>query len=68
MVSDEDIRCWEINYGLDKRNPIEAARWWEENNRGQAPAGAVVALGLCLRELKERRRAERNSITGCERE
>lgn len=42
------IATWRTNYGLDRRTPEEAMRWWSDNNIGQAPAGAVAALGLCL--------------------
>ena len=42
------IATWRTNYGLDRRTPEEAMRWWSDNNIWQAPAGAVAALGLCL--------------------
>lgn len=45
------IACWRANYGLDKRTPDEAMRWWDERCLGKAPAGAVAALGLCLEEI-----------------
>lgn len=44
---------WRANYGLDKRSPEDAARWWDDEC-GMAPAGAVAALGLALRELEAR--------------
>jgi hypothetical protein len=60
-VTDEMIVCWEIGYGLGKRTPEEAFRWWNDNNHGMAPAGAVAALGLCLAEIKALREAERKA-------
>ena len=45
------IATWRTNYGLDRRTPEEAMRWWSDNNIGQAPAGAVAALGLCLEAI-----------------
>lgn len=49
-VTPDLIACWRANYGLDRRTPEQAMRWWAEHNIGQAPAGAVAALGLCLEE------------------
>ena len=49
--------------GLDKRSPDEAMRWWSDNNIGQAPAGAVAALGLCL-EAIARLTHERDALFG----
>lgn len=43
--------CWRINYGLDKRTPADAARWWAAQWEGKAPAGAVAALGHALHEI-----------------
>ena len=57
------IACWRANYGLDKRTPDEAMRWWSDNNIGQAPAGAVAALGLCL-EAIARLTHERDALFG----
>lgn len=49
---DELVACWRVNYGLDKRSPQDAWRWW--NNNGQpVTAGAVAALGLCLERLEQ---------------
>lgn len=50
-VTDDMIRDWRINYGLDERSPRDAMRWWWERMRG-APAGAVAALGVCLIEIE----------------
>ena len=61
-VTDELIKAWEINYGLSKRTPEEACRWWSDNNHGMAPAGAVAALGLCIAEIKALREAERKKV------
>ncbi len=54
------IQQWRINYGLDKRTPADAMRWWSDNLRGMAPAGAVCALGLALLEI-ERLQQERTN-------
>lgn len=54
MIDTELIQCWKINYGLDKRTPEEAARWWSENLNGMAPAGAVAALGFCIKEIENK--------------
>jgi hypothetical protein len=48
----EMVDCWKVNYGLADKSPAEAMRWWESENRGCAPAGAVAALGLCLIEIE----------------
>lgn len=53
QVTKDMIDCWRANYGLDKRSPEDAARWWDDEC-GMAPAGAVAALGLALRELEAR--------------
>lgn len=50
-ITDDLVECWRINYGLDKRSPEEAHRWWAERCNGMAPAGVVAALGLALLEL-----------------
>jgi hypothetical protein len=50
-LDQETIECWRINYGLDKRSPAEAARWWHDNFEGRAPAVCVAALGLALKEI-----------------
>jgi len=52
MISDETIECWKINYGLDTRNPMDAAKWWSDNFNGMAPAGAVAALGCAIIEIE----------------
>ena len=52
MIDHDTIKCWRINYGLDKRTPEEAMRWWNANCDGMAPAGAVAALGLALDEIE----------------
>ena len=52
MITDDMIECWKVNYGLDKRTPQDAARWWHDSFNGLAPAGAVAALGLCLLEIE----------------
>jgi hypothetical protein len=49
-IDQATIDCWRSNYGLDKRSPAEAARWWADNMQGKAPAGAVAALGILLNE------------------
>ena len=58
MISEEMIDCWRINYGLDTRSPEDAGRWWNDNNAGMAPAGAVAALGIVLDELERMRAVE----------
>jgi len=72
MITDDHIKCWKINYGLDNKSPADAMRWWNDNNNGMAPAGAVAALGLCLEEMErmratlERLREALESIAGGE--
>ncbi len=39
---------WQANYGLDTRNPKDAASWWYANNNGMAPTGVIAALGTCI--------------------
>jgi hypothetical protein len=51
-VDQATIDCWRANYGLDKRTPADAAKWWSDNMRGLAPAGCVAALGVALDELE----------------
>jgi hypothetical protein len=51
MIDDETINVWRINYCLLGRSPAEALKWWNDRNRGLAPAGAVAALGTCLDEI-----------------
>jgi hypothetical protein len=51
------IECWRINFGLDKRSPKDAMRWWNDTMRGLAPAGAVAALGMLLQERETMLRA-----------
>ena len=54
------IDCWRVNYGLDRRTPAEAAKWWSDTMRGFAPSGCVAALGVALDELAALRKdAER---------
>ena len=68
MISSEMIKTWKINYGLDKRTPEEAGRWWNEHMAGVAPYGAVTALGLCLEEidsLKAENAALRRELERC---
>tara|TARA_R110000868_G_scaffold8110_1_gene41863 strand:- start:481 stop:753 length:273 start_codon:yes stop_codon:yes gene_type:complete len=48
MITPEMIETWRTNYGLDKRSPAEAARWWSDKYDGLAPAGAVAAFGYLL--------------------
>ena len=57
MITEETIEAWRINYGLDKRSPADAMRWWESNMRA-APSGAVAALGLCLEEIENLKRKQ----------
>lgn len=47
-ITPEFIETWRINYGLDKRSPEDAARWWSDKYDGLAPAGAVAAFGYLL--------------------
>ena len=59
-VDQATIDCWRANYGLDKRTPAEAAKWWSDSMRGLAPSGCVAALGVALDELDAlRKEAER---------
>lgn len=59
-IDQATIDCWRANYGLDKRTPAQAARYWSEACAGMAPAGAVAALGVALDELAaDRKDAER---------
>ena len=51
-VDQATIDCWRANYGLDKRTPAKAAKWWSESLGGVAPAGCVAALGVALDELE----------------
>ena len=62
-IDAETIRVWRINYGLDVRSPADAMRWWNDNNNGLAPCGAVAALGLCLDRIAELERKNRNQRT-----
>jgi hypothetical protein len=55
-VDQATIDCWRANYGLDKRAPADAAKWWSDNMRGLAPSGCVAALGVALDELDEWRK------------
>ena len=56
-VDQDTIDCWRANYGLDKRTPAEAAKWWSDSMRGLAPSGCVAALGVALDELDALRKA-----------
>lgn len=56
-IDQATIDCWRTNYGLDKRTPAEAARYWGDTCAGMAPAGAVAALGVALDELDALRTA-----------
>lgn len=68
QITDDMVDCWRINYGLDKRSPEDAMRWWDSRWSGHAPAGAVAALGLLLQE-REALIAEIDRIrSGIERE
>lgn len=59
-VDQATIDCWRANYGLDKRTPVEAMRYWADTCAGMAPAGAVAALGIALDDLAALRKdAER---------
>ena len=49
-ITPDMIETWRINYGLDKRSPEDAARWWADRYDGLAPAGAVAAFGYLLEE------------------
>jgi hypothetical protein len=51
-VDQATIDCWRVNYGLDKRTPAQAAKWWSDTMRGLAPSGCVAALGVALDELE----------------
>ena len=62
MIDKETINTWRINYGLDKRTPEEAQRWWSYQQNGMAPAGAVAALGLCLQEIFNLQAAAENIL------
>ncbi|MGD9882304.1 MAG: hypothetical protein AB7F22_30165 [Reyranella sp.] len=56
--TDEKIRdtldCWRINYGLDKGDPVTAAKWWRE--RGGPPDGAILALAAAIDIIEQQRR------------
>lgn len=56
-ITQDMIDAWRINYGLEKRSPQDAMRWWHDQSNGMAPAGAVAALGMCLIELERLRAA-----------
>ena len=45
------IDQWRACYGLDKRTPADAARWWSEKGGGAAPYGCAAALGIALDEI-----------------
>jgi hypothetical protein len=55
MIDDETINVWRINFCLLGRSPAEASKWWNDRNRGLAPAGAVAALGTCIDEINRLR-------------
>jgi glutathione S-transferase len=61
LITSQMLSDWRANYGLDKRTPIKAMHWWQDNMDGKAPAGVVAALGLCINEI-ERLTAERNAL------
>jgi hypothetical protein len=61
LITSQMLSDWRANYGLDKRTPIKAMRWWQDNMDGKAPAGVVAALGLCINEI-ERLTAERDEL------
>jgi len=52
MIDDHTIKCWTINYGLDKDTADLHALW-----KTGAPFGAVLALKAAVDEIK-RLRAE----------
>jgi len=56
-VDQATIDCWRVNYGLDKRTPAEAAKWWSNTMYAAAPSGCVAALGIALDELEAMRKA-----------
>lgn len=51
-IDQATIDCWRVHYGLDKRTPAAAARYWGDTCAGMAPCGAVAALGVALDELE----------------
>lgn len=61
LITSQMLSDWRANYGLDKRTPIKAMHWWQDNMDGMAPAGVVAALGLCINEI-ERLTAERDAL------
>ena len=61
LITSQMLSDWRANYGLDKRTPIKAMHWWQDNMDGKAPAGVVAALGLCINEI-ERLTAERDDL------
>ena len=65
-VDQATIDGWRVNYGLDKRTPADAARYWADRCAGMAPAGAVAALGIALDDLdalrKDAEEAVRSSV------
>lgn len=61
LITSQMLSDWRANYGLDKRTPIKAMHWWQDNMDGMAPAGVVAALGLCINEI-ERLTAERDEL------
>ena len=52
LITSQMLSDWRANYGLDKRTPIKAMHWWQDNMDGKAPAGVVAALGLCINEIE----------------
>ena len=52
LITSQMLSDWRTNYGLDKRTPIKAMHWWQDNMDGMAPAGVVAALGLCINEIE----------------
>jgi hypothetical protein len=57
-IDQATIDCWRVNYGLDKRTPAQAAKWWSDRLGGFAPSGCVAALGIALDELEALRAAQ----------
>jgi ABC-type dipeptide/oligopeptide/nickel transport system permease component len=55
-IDDATIAAWRMNYGLDKRTPAQASKWWADAMLGMAPAGCVAALGVALDELESLRK------------
>lgn len=68
LITSQMLSDWRANYGLDKRTPIKAMHWWQDNMDGKAPAGVVAALGLCINEIERltaELETERMRLTAC---